>query len=415
MKRLLGFFSAVMYVILINVASAQYVTHDQVGGTAVFDMYAAYSKTVADCGSAKRPAFLCSGIFIRGTIYSPEYRFWNFGPASKEATAFSWIRKDAKFRQLASDHRHGYIIRSMFYTPDDYIQLQVLCASVTDAGSHGRSTEKGCGDAINTTQIELSCQAQGITTASAWLAYYLANGSSHYRQCLFDLKPTTEPANANVFMQFVNAHAFAEVQNEHFAAVLLSNNEVRIESWPQSDGSRVPIWAIFWISKDTVTGAATDVGKSEAQKDQMAIYEDSGHFIPIVRITLPMTPAEDATFFYAPADQAPLSTVMCRRFVDKAEWVNRYDPGAKANKWTLSVTPTDCGRLSQANQLDSFYKEIVDKYGTAPQWSAEFNGGVRRQIACLLATYRDNTTYNLEPFRSDTTQAIAVAAGCNPP
>ncbi|MGY2374196.1 DUF2599 domain-containing protein [Pseudomonas sp. SDO524_S393] len=414
MKRVCIYFIFLFHVFLTNLAAAQYLNHDQVGAQTVFDMYAAYKKTVADCGSAKRPAFLCSGIFIRGTVYSAEYRFWNFGPASKEATAFSYIRKDAKFRQLASDHRHGYIIRSMFYSPDDYIQLQVLCAAVNDAGSHGRVTEKGCGDAVNTEQVERSCQAQGITTADAWLAYYLVNGKSHYRQCLFDLKPATEPASANIFMQFIKAHSFAEVQSEHFAADLLSNNEIRIASWPQSDGSRVPIWAIFWISKDTVTGAATEAGKSEAQKDQMAIYEDSGHFLPIVRITLPMTPAEDATFFYAPADQAPLNTVMCRRFVDKTEWVNRYDPGAKANKWTLSVTPTDCGRLSQANQLDNFYKEIVDKHGKDPQWVAEYNGGVRRQLACLLATYRDNTNYNLEPFRSDTTQAVAVAAGCNP-
>jgi len=70
--------------------------------------------------------------------------------------------------------------------------------------------------------------------------------------------------------------------------------------------------------------------------------------------------------------------------------------------------------LSQANQLDRFYSEIVTKYGSDPQWVAENKGGVRRQLACLLATYRNNTNYNLEPFRPDVSQSIAVAAQCNP-
>lgn len=413
MRRLFSIIVFFIVTCLDNAAIAKYVTHDEVGTAAVFDMAAAYNKTVVDCGTSKRPSFLCSGVFLRGTIYPDAYRFWNYGPASTQATAFSWLRKDAKFRQLASDHRHGYVMRSMFYSPDDYMQLEVLCAFPLDAGSHIR-TDAGCGDASNTEPIERTCQVLGINTASAWLNDYLVNGRSHHRQCGFDVRPANEPSGAAVFMQFVNTHQFAEVVAEHFAAVGLSNNEVRIQSWPQSDGSRVPIWAIFWVSKDTITGAPSEVGRDLAQKDQIAIYADSGHFIPIVRITFPMTPADDATFFYTATDQAQLDTVQCRRFVDKAVWVNRYDPGAKGDRWTLQVTPTDCGRLSQANQLDNFYGEIVAKHGSDPQWVAENKGGVRRQLACLLATYRNNSNYNLEPFRPDVSQAVAVAAECNP-
>lgn len=413
MLRLFSFCHVCCFLCFCNFAVARYLPHDEVGAAAVFDLYGAYTKTVDDCGSPKRPAILCSGPIIRGTVYSDAYRFWNPGPASKEATSFSWLRKDAKFRQLAADHRHGYFMRSMFYTPADYLQLNVLCAFPLD-GSTVYRTEAGCADFFGTVQVERSCQQEGITTAAAWLQDYLINQKSLLRQCGFDLKPATAPASADAFMQFVKTHAFAEVISEHFAAVGLSNNEVRIQSWPQSDGSRVPIWAIFWISKDTVTGAPSEVGKAEAQKDQMALYEDSGHFVPIVRLTLPMTPAEDATFFYTPADQAPLDKVLCRRFVDQAQWVNRYDPGVKANRWTLEITPTDCGRLSQANQLDKFYAEIVSKYASDAQWVTEYNGGVRRQLACVLATYRNKDTYNLEPFRRDVSQAEAVAASCNP-
>ncbi len=413
MKRLFRLYSACCFLCFSSITFAEYLTHDQVGGTVVFDMYSAYSKTVKDCGTAQRPAILCSGIIIRGTQYSDDYRFWNPGPASKEATAFSFLRKDAKFRQLASDHRHGYILRSMFYTAADYLQLKVLCVFPMDAGSHNRS-DAGCGDFVATEQIERSCQEAGINTAKAWLDDYILNGKSHYRQCGFELRPEKVAAGADAFMQFVNAHTFEEVISEHFEAKGLSNNEVRIGSWPESDGRRLAVWAIFFLGKDPVTGAVSEIGKAEAQKDQIALYRESGHFVPVIRVALPMTPAQDATFFYAPADQAPLDTVLCNRFVDKAEWLNRYDPGVKANRWTLQVTPTDCGRLSQANQLDKFYAEVVGKYGHDNQWVTEYNGGVRRQLACLLAAFRNNTTYNLEPFRPDVSQAVAVAATCNP-
>lgn len=413
MKRLLGFCILASVLCMNGHALAKYVTHDEVGTAAVFEMWKLYAKTVADCGTSKRPAFLCSGLFLRGTVYSDDYRFWNYGPASTEATAFSWLRKDAKFRQLASDHRNGYIMHPMFYAPDDYIKLEVLCAFPVDAGSHIR-TDAGCGDASNTAQIERSCQAAGITTADAWLNDYVTNRLSHHRQCGFDLRPAFEPAGAAAFMQFVATHQHSQVSAEHFAAVGASNNEVRIKSWPQSDGSRVPIWAIFWINKDPVTGTPSQVGKDAAQKDQMALYRDSGHFVPVVEISFPTTPDQEPGFLYAPGDQAALSTVMCRRFVDKAQWVNRYDPGVQGNRWTLQVTPTDCGRLSQANQLDNFYAEIVARHGTDPEWVAEFKGGIRGQLACLLSTYRDNTTYNLEPFRPSVVHSVAVAQGCNP-
>lgn len=410
MARLL---SLCVFLCVVNSASAQYKTHDEIGAQTVFDMWASYSKVDVDCGTPQRPAFLCSGWFMRGTVYSDLYTFWNYGPASTEATAFSWLRKDAKFRQLASDHRHGYVMRNMFYTPKDYLQLDVLCAAPMDMGSHAR-TDAGCGDAFTTEHVERSCQVHGIRTADAWLKDYLDNQKSHYRQCAFDVRPANEPAGAAMFMQFVKTHSFKDVESEHFATQGLSNNEVRIRSWPQSNGERVPVWAIFYIAKDTVTGALSEAGKDLAQKDQMVLYKRSGHFIPIVRITLPLTPAADATVFYASQDQAPLETVRCERFIDKSAWLRRYDPGVKGERWTLQITPTDCGRLSREDQLNNFYAEVVAKHGNDPEWLAENNGGVRGQLACLLSTYRGNTTYNVEPFRPVVQHAVAVAQGCNP-
>lgn len=389
---------------------ADYLTHDQLGATTVRHLQERYNSVVADCGTPKRPSVLCSGILIRGTVYSADYNFWDYGPASKEATAFSWLRKDAKFRQLASDHQHGYILLPNFYATKSQLDVSVLCAFVTDAGSHVRS-DAGCGDAVTTEFIERSCQAYNIRTAEAWQADYLTNKSSHHRQCGFDLRPANESQGASIFMAFVKAHQF--VTSEHFSAVGLSNNEVRLGSWPHSDGSAVPVEALFFLQMDTVTGAPTEAGKAPAQKDQMAYYRSAGHFIPIIRMTLPLAPGNDATFEYRPADQARLEDVTCTRFIDQSVWIRRYDPGAKADKWTLSITPTDCGRLSQANQLDKFFAQIIAKHGRDPEWAAENNGGVRRQLACLLETYRGNTTYNIEPFRPDTTQALAVAAKCN--
>ncbi|MBV4458052.1 DUF2599 domain-containing protein [Pseudomonas sp. COR58] len=392
-------------------AYADYMTPDQVGAMVERHLNDRYNSTVQNCGSNGRPAILCSGVLIRGTVYSEAYRFWNPGPASKYAQAFSFLRKDVKFRQLASDHQHGYILLPKFNTPEDMLKPDVLCAFPVDAGSHVRD-DNGCGDAFTTAEVENSCQVQSIRTADAWVDAYRANAQSHHRQCGFDLRPANEPQGAPIFMEFIRANDYAS--NEHYGTVGLSNNEVRIASWPQGNGRNVPVEAVFYLGTNTITGEATDSGKVTAQKDQLAYYTANGRFIPVIKMTLPQDPSQEATFKYLPADQARLEDVTCNQYIDSAVWVKRYDPGAQAERWSLSVIPTDCGRMINAAQTDSFYAELTTKYGSDPQWRELDGGGMRRQLVCLITTFRTKNEWNMEPFRPDTTHEKAVATGCNP-
>ena len=62
------------------------------------DLNANYNKIVNDCGSPRKPAFLCSGIMIRVTSTSHDYHTWDPSPnsISRQGVSFVYLRKDIK-------------------------------------------------------------------------------------------------------------------------------------------------------------------------------------------------------------------------------------------------------------------------------------------------------------------------------
>ncbi|MBS7601342.1 DUF2599 domain-containing protein [Pseudomonas sp. RC2C2] len=172
-----------------------------------------------------------------------------------------------------------------------------------------------------------------------------------------------------------------------------------------------PIRAFFYTSG----------GLENAKAAQLDYQTTSGHFAPIIQLTLPTRSAEDATFKYNSADQvaAPKDTDTaeltnkCSSYIQSASWIKRYDPGTEQDEWTLSLVPTPCGREIKADQTQAFYDELVQKYGSDAEWQENDGGGMRRQLVCHLTTTRSKEMWNLEPFRPEVSHQDSVAAGCN--
>ncbi|WP_434560465.1 DUF2599 domain-containing protein [Pseudomonas sp. R1-6] len=401
------------YIYIVSAASAwltlcgatllPYATPEQRGVEVADQLRRNYNDLTTDCGAVSRPSFLCSGVILRGTIYSDNYRAWDPSPQStaQGGTSFSFLRKDAKFNSLASNHKNGYILYPEFLKPvSTMTRASVLCAFPVDAGSHLRLSA-GCGDFTSTPQVEDYCQNLGITTAEQWNTHYRNNGSSHYRACGFNVAANPQGKGAEAFKATLRSMKYTE--DENFGNAGRSNNELRIAAWPSGLAEQLPIQAFFYL-----TG-----GVEFAKKDQRAFYADGGRFVPVIKLAFPATPGQDATFTYSSADQASLGDVVCKRYIDSASWEKRFDPGLNAQAWTLSVIPTDCGRSIGAGQTEAFYSEMLRNYGNSAEWKERDGGGMRRQLVCLISTVRTKDVWNLEPFRPYTTHEKAVAAGCN--
>ncbi|MBC3376797.1 DUF2599 domain-containing protein [Pseudomonas sp. SWRI92] len=380
-----------------------YATPDRRGVEVADQLRRNYDDLKTDCGAVSRPSFLCSGAILRGTIYSDGYRSWDPSPQSKDqgATSFSFLRKDAKFNSLAYNLKNGYILYPEFLKPvSTMTKVSVLCAFPIDAGSHVRLSA-GCGDFTTTPQVEDYCQNLGINTAEQWDAHYRSNGGSHALSCGFNVAANPQGRGAEAFMAMLRSMKYTE--NENFSNAGLSNNEIRIAAWPSALAEQLPIQAFFYL----------DGGVDSAKKDQRAFYADGGRFVPVIKLNLPSTPEQDATFTYSGADQASLGDVVCKRYIDSASWEKRFDPGLNSQAWTLSVIPTDCGRSIGPGQTEAFYSELSNDYGSSAEWKERDGGGMRRQLVCLISTVRTKDVWNFEPFRPDTTHEKAVAAGCN--
>lgn len=247
-----------------------------------------YNSTATECNSSS-PAFNCSGITFRGTDHSSSYFAWNPSPASVTSggVSFSYLRKDSKYDHLAYSYNNGFIIYPDNNKPDDKIALDVLCSFPIDAATDSRS-DAGCGSYANQPQ-GIQCQLQGITTAEGWYDHYVKYNRSHTEQCGFGL--TTDYGNvADAFYQTIKSMSL--ISSESFT----DQNELRLATWSQDIPKELPIEAFFYTNA---------VGKADAQADQQDFYNQTeGMFVPVIKLTLPATTGDDATFEYIAADQS---------------------------------------------------------------------------------------------------------------
>ncbi|MFQ6287580.1 N-acyl homoserine lactonase [Yersinia enterocolitica] len=252
------------------------------------DLTKQYHNSSSNCGSANKPAFLCSGIMLRGTVPSNLYHSWDPSPASVTSggVSFSYLRKDAKFNRLAYGYKNGFIIYPHNNTPTNLLKIEVLCSFPLDGDTINRSA-KGCGANTAYPASSKACQSMGIRTAGAWSNHYKSvSNNPRQHQCAFDVRSSVS-GNADYFSASIKARAY--IASESFK----EQNEIRLATWSQGIASKLPIQAFFYVNN----------GLSNAQFDQRDYYNQTGLFIPIIKLTLPTNSSADAKFNFYKSDQ----------------------------------------------------------------------------------------------------------------
>ncbi|MBT1259340.1 DUF2599 domain-containing protein [Pseudomonas sp. VS40] len=351
------------------------------------------------CTRYSAPGFTCNGIILRVTIPSTAYKFWAPSPTSVSngGWSYSYLRKDVKFKRTVRYENNGNILHAPLLTPPGKRVANVLCAFPEDGGTFTRPTQEGCGASTKATADSRVCHEQGILTAEQWITKHNKDGLGNLNQCAFNVRDNANEKATQSFEAFVKASGMDKDTFE-------IQNELRLATWDPLNPKTLPIKALFYLPG----------GLADAQYDQSDFLNASGDCLPIVQMTLPQTPAEDATFAYVPSDQK-CSPSPVAEYIQSATWVERFDPGSGRNEWSLSITPTQYGKEATTDQTDSVLAELQKKYGADPRWKDNDGGGMRRQLVCHYVIARNKTPWNIEPRRKDVSEQVAEASGCNPP
>lgn len=281
-----GCMQPTIYELSVSSGHAQF---EQEGINTAAALAARYTDIRIDCGNASKPAFLCSGILFRGTIHSPLYHAWNPSPIAVEkgGVSFSFLRADSQFRQIDSTYDHGFIFYPILSMPAGKQHIEILCVFPIDGATFDRD-KPGCGAHRDYPLQSKRCQSQGITTAEQWLAHTARPGvAQSYFQCSFDVRDQMNEAAADSFYQAVRAMTL------HSAVAFHSRNELMLATWAQDIPTALPIQAFYYVGN----------GLKSAQYDQQDFYEQTGLMRPIIRISLPASPAHRAVFLFDPRDQ----------------------------------------------------------------------------------------------------------------
>lgn len=252
------------------------------------DLEQRYNDTAAMCTpQAPEAAVACSGVLLRGTQHSSQYHAWNPNPApTTTGQSFSYLRRDASYASMYI-YRNGFIFHPASSAPADKDAMEILCFFPRDGATNIRD-DQGCGQAPDAPHSR-PCQDQGIITAAQWAAHYQQYGS-YGDMCGFDIRRTRGADAAAAFAQGLLAQALI------FDPAINEYNEIRVAKWEQDIGQRLPIQAFFYLDD-------TD-GKAAARYDQLDFLEQTGIAVPIIRITLPAQPGEQAVFQFIAGDQA---------------------------------------------------------------------------------------------------------------
>ena len=257
----------------------------------------AYADTANSCGSASTPAFLCTGIVLRGTDqFSTSYHSWDPSPdsVSSGGVSFSYLRSDSKYDKLAYSYNNGFIFYPFFNAPDGEgidTNIDIMCSFPID-GATGNRSDKGCGASNAFPSESGPCQEQGITTADEWYNHYIEGNSNWEYQCGFTTSDNSTYNTADGFYQSILS--MAKISSESFE----TQNELRLATWSQGKQDSLPLEAFFYVN-------GSSEGLDSARKDQQDFYESTSNhlWVPVIKLTLPSTPTSDASFSFNATDQ----------------------------------------------------------------------------------------------------------------
>lgn len=268
------------------------------------DLKANYENLATNCGSTGRPAFLCSGVMLRGTKMSEKYHVWDPSPRSitQGGVSFSYIRKDAKLRQLMLSFSSGIIFYPSSLKPEGKDRAESLCSFPIDGATDGRAGEGGCEAHYSYPNDSENCQSQGIYDANTWFSNYTSiaehdvNRRTH--QCGFNVRIGTANSST-IFNESLKAQSM--IFN---GALATTNNEIVVRTWATDvngktvNPEKLPIQAFFYTNEE---------GLIAARYYQKDYYNQVGVLVPIVRLTFPQNINQDVVFNYFEADQQKIT------------------------------------------------------------------------------------------------------------
>lgn len=251
---------------------------------------ARYNDTRADCGAPSKPAFLCTGVILRITTYSPNYDSWDPSPTSVRlgGQSFSFIRKDSKTSRLASNLNNGYILYPIFGAPPDKMDPDVLCIFPIDGWTNDRSGQR-CGPYSDNNPTSKSCDLQNITTAQQWINLYTAQGQQNQKLCSFNVRDDRNQLAGPAFYAGVLAKSQGSPTDKRFT----QHNELVLKTWAAGQGAVLPIQAFFYLNA---------TGLVDAKKDKANFLAKTRISLPLIKITMPNSQSEEVRFEYVAGD-----------------------------------------------------------------------------------------------------------------
>ncbi|TWC17833.1 hypothetical protein FBY06_11642 [Pseudomonas sp. SJZ085] len=251
-----------------------------------------YANVAENCGTNNRPAFLCSGVTLRVTKKSTQYRSWDPSPLSQQrgGVAFSYLRADAKFQTFAWGFNNGYVLYPKFMAPANKLSLGVICSFPMDSWDWHRDALCGRITLEENKHYEASrpCQSQGIVNSDQWASHWNQSVASnpHMDACGFDVASGT--ANGAVFF-------YESLKAKQKINGFYEWNEMQVTTWPQSSAGTLPVQAFFY---------SDPAGLPDARTNQKEFYTDSGGIVvPIIKVSLPTSVDQDVTFDFSTQDQ----------------------------------------------------------------------------------------------------------------
>ncbi|MHA6197077.1 DUF2599 domain-containing protein [Pseudomonas wadenswilerensis] len=366
------------------------------GEDVVNSLNARYAKTGADCGSQSKPAVLCYGVIIRATA-TPEFWVPQEKNIKSGALSFSYLRKDAKFKNLAYQRNNGFTLYPILSNPKQNKDYHVLCAFPKDANTDRRQ-DQGCTDNSGTAQVEKYCHELKIDTARQWVDAYKAEGYVYSKMCGFNIRDERNELAAPAFQAFIEARKLA---GEKLFTV---QNELRIATWANNPPLEPPVESTFYTNPPSSESPGLENGRA----NQIAWWKATGQYLPLVKLELPQVSSADAKFSYQAADQAIQPTTAasaCKPFFDSVTWTDVPASAAGPAHKSLVVVPSACGRAIKDEQTNNFVNELVALHYLNPAWQGATTSNpdtvlsMRRQVTCYFTYYRNEPQWTLEPHR----------------
>lgn len=259
------------------------------GPATAAELNSRYNNTVPDCDGASKPAFLCSGVVLRATTYSPQYDSWNPSPTAIQlgAVSFSYLRKDSKFARMPWNGENGMVMYPIFGAPEDKIDLDVLCSYPVDGWTDGRTGNR-CG-AFPNKPTSAPCEQQGITTAGQWINLYTQQGGDTQAICAFDVRDARNHLAGPAFYQSLLAKSNGNPTDARFTG----HNELVHGLWQQDIAPVLPMQAFFYT---------TAAGLEDAWRDRLNFRAKANIDLPLIKVSLPASNTQEARFEFIPAD-----------------------------------------------------------------------------------------------------------------